>query len=148
MKQFGGAFFLAVGLILAACGGGSSSANTLTGHWTANLTNTDGMPAFAFATSFTQSNGSVVTGTNLTFTVSTGCFTSAASQAGSFVLSGNFNGNMTGSFQLTITSATPSDNTLTLEGTVNNTAISGGWTLAGLTPGCTGAGDFTFTRIS
>jgi hypothetical protein len=63
-------------------------------------------------------------------------------------LSGNFNGNISGSFQLTITSATPSDNTLTLQGTVNNNAISGGWTLAGLTPGCTGEGDFTFTRIS
>ena len=49
---------------------------------------------------------------------------------------------------VTITSATPSNNTLTLQGTVNNNAISGGWTLAGLTPGCTGEGDFTFTRVS
>jgi len=148
MKHFRIFFFLAIGFVLTACGGGSSSSNTLTGNWTANLTNTDGTPAFAFTTSFTQSNGSIVIGTNLAFTVSTGCFTSAASQTGSFVLSGNFNGNISGSFQLTITSATPSDNTLTLQGTVNNNAISGGWTLAGLTPGCTGAGDFTFTRIS
>jgi hypothetical protein len=149
MKRFGIVFFLVICLISAACGGGSSnSSDTLTGNWTANLTNTDGTLAFTFTTSFTQSNGSTITGTNLTFTVSSGCFTSAATQTGSFVLSGNFNGNISGSFQLTITSATPSDNTLTLQGTVNNNAITGGWTLAGLTPGCTGEGDFTFTRIS
>jgi hypothetical protein len=149
MKQSGVVFFLAIGLILTACGGGSSNgSDTLTGNWTATLTNTDGTPAFAFTTSFTQSNGNTLTGTNLTFTASTGCFTSAASETGSFVLSGNFNGNVTGAFQLTITSATPSDDTLTLQGTVNNNAITGGWTLAGLTPGCSGAGNFTFSPIS
>jgi len=149
MKHVGILFFLVIGLIVTACGGGSSNASdTLTGNWTANLTNTDGTPAFAFTTSFTQSNGTIITGTNLTITTSTGCFTSAATETGSFVLSGNFNGNVTGSFQLTITSATPSDDTLTLQGTVSNNAISGGWTLAGLTPGCTGEGNFTFTRIS
>ena len=147
MKWFGIVFFLTISQILTACGGSSNSSDTLTGNWTANLTNTDGTLAFAFTTSFTQS-GNTITGTNLTFTVSSGCFTSAASQTGSFVLSGNFNGNITGTFQLTITSATPSDNTLTLEGTVSSNVISGGWTLAGLTPGCTGEGDFTFTRIS
>ena len=90
MKQFGIAILVAVGLILVACGGGSSSgSNAVTGNWTATLTNTNGTPAFAFTTSLTQSNGSTVTGANLTFTASTGCFTSAASQTGSFVLSGN-----------------------------------------------------------
>ena len=147
MKQFGIVFFLASALILAACGGGSSSSNTLTGNWTATLTNTDQTPAFVFTTSLTQSNGSTVTGTNLTFTTSTGCFTSAASETGSFILSGNFNGNMTGTFQLTITSATPSGNTLTLQGNVNNNAITGTWNLTSLTPGCTGTGNFTFTRM-
>jgi len=48
---------------------------------------------------------------------------------------------------LTITSATPSGNTLTLQGTVNNNAITGTWTLTGLTPGCTGSGNFTLTRM-
>ncbi len=38
MKQFGIVFFLAIALILTACGGGSSSSNTLTGNWTATLT--------------------------------------------------------------------------------------------------------------
>jgi hypothetical protein len=147
MKQLGLVFSVAIALILTACGGGSSSSNTLSGNWTANLTNADNTPAFAFTTSLTQSNGSTVTGTNLTFTTSTGCFTSAATETGSFILSGNFNGNMTGTFQLTITSATPSGNTLALQGTVNNNAITGTWNLTGLTPGCTGTGNFTFTRM-
>ena len=147
VKQFGIAILVALGLILLACGGGSSSSNTVTGNWTATLTNTDGTTAFAFTTSLSQSNGTMVTGANLTFTTSTGCFTSAASQTGSFVLSGNLNGNLAGAFQLTITSATPSGNTLTLQGTVNNNTVTGTWTLAGLIPGCTGSGNFTMTRM-
>jgi hypothetical protein len=149
MKQFGIAIVVAVGLILVACGGGSSSSsNTLTGNWTATLTNNDGTPAFAFTTSLTQSNGTTtVTGTNLNFTTSTPCFTSGGSQTGSFVLSGNFNGNITGAFQLTVTSGTPSGNTLVLQGSVNNNTITGTWNLTGLTSGCTGTGTFTLTRM-
>jgi hypothetical protein len=147
MKQFGIAIVLALGLILVACGGGnSSSSNTMAGNWTATLTNTDGTPAFAFTTSLTQGNVTVVTGTNLSFTTSTACFTSGGSQTGSFVLSGNVNGNITGAFQLTITSGTPSGNTLVLQGTVNNNTITGTWTLTGLTPGCTGSGNFTMMK--
>ena len=148
MKQFGIAIVLALGLILVACGGGnSSSANTVAGNWTATLTNTDGTPAFAFTTSLTQGSGTVVvTGTNLSFTTSTACFTSGGSQTGSFVLSGNFNGSITGAFQLTITSGTPSGNTLTLQGTVNNNTVTGTWTLTG-TGGCTGSGNFTMTKM-
>jgi hypothetical protein len=145
MKQFGIAIVLALGLVLAACGGGnSSSSNTVSGNWTATLT---GTPALAFTTSLTQSSGTVVTGTNLSFTTSTNCFTSGGSQTGSFALSGNFNGNITGVFQLTITSGTPSGNTLVLQGNVNNNTISGTWTLTGVTSGCTGNGTFTMTKM-
>src|ERR1700680_4584934 len=148
MKQFGIAMVMAVGLILLACGGSSSSSNTVTGKWTATLTNSDGTPAFAFTTSLTQSNGTAsVTGTNLSFTTSTPCFTSGGSQTGSFVLSGNFNGNISGAFQLTIASATPSGNTLVLQGTVNNNTITGTWNLTGSTQGCTGNGTFTLNRM-
>jgi len=150
MKQFGIAMVLAVGLILVACGGGSSNGlDTVTGNWTAMLTNTDGTPAFSFTTSLSQSNGTAtVTGTNLNFTSSTSCFTSGGSQTGSFVLSGNFNGNITGTFQLTITSGTPPGNTLTLQqGMVNNNTISGNWSLTGPNQGCTGSGTFTLTRM-
>ena len=144
MKHFGIAIVLAVGVILAACGGSSSASDTVTGNWTATLTGTQDL---TFTTSFTQSNGSTVTGTNLSFTTSTPCFTSGGSQTGSFVLSGNFNGNITGAFQLTITSGTPSGNTLVLQGTVNNNTIMGTWTLTGLTSGCSGSGNFTLTKM-
>jgi hypothetical protein len=144
MKHFGIAIVLAVGLVLAACGGSSSASDTVTGNWTATLTGTQDL---TFTTSFTQNNGSTVTGTNLSFTTSTPCFTSGGSQTGSFVLSGNFNGNITGGFQLTITSGTPSGNTLVLQGTVNNNTITGTWTLTGLTSGCSGSGNFTLTKM-
>ena len=145
MKQFGMAMVLALGVLLAACGGGSSStAATVTGNWTATLTGTEDL---SFTTSLTQNSGTVVTGTNLSFTTSTPCFTSGGTQTGSFVLSGNFNGNITGAFQLVITSGTPSGNTLTLQGTVNNNTVTGTWNLTGVTSGCTGSGTFTMTKM-
>jgi hypothetical protein len=88
----------------------------------------------------------MVTGTNLTFTTSTSCFTSGGSQTGSFVLSQNLDGNVTGAFQLVIVSGTPSGNTLTLQGTVANNTITGTWNLTG-TGGCTGSGTFTITKM-
>jgi hypothetical protein len=150
MKRFGIAAVLALGLVLVACGGGSgssSSSSNVTGNWSAALTNADGTPAFAFTTSLTQGSGTVaVTGTNLTFMTSTACFTSGGSQTGSFVLSGNMNGNITGAFDLTIMSGTPSGNTLTLQGTVLSNTITGTWNLTG-TGGCTGSGTFTITKM-
>jgi hypothetical protein len=144
MKQFGMAIVLAVGLVLVACGGGTSnSADNVTGNWTATLTGTQDL---TFSTSL-QSNGSTVTGTNLSFSTSTPCFTSGGTQTGSFILSGNFTGNITGAFQLTITSGTPSGNTLVLQGTVNNNTITGTWKLTGSTEGCSGNGTFTSTRM-
>jgi hypothetical protein len=144
MKQFGIALVLALGLALAACGGGNSSnPGTVTGNWTATLT---GTPTFTFTTSLSQSNGTtVVTVSNLNFS-SNNCFTSGGTQTGSFVLSGNFNGNITGSYQMTITSGTPSGNTLTLEGTVNDNSIAGTWNLTG-SADCTGSGTFTMTKM-
>ena len=147
MRQFGIAAIAVLGLFLVACGGGSSNNSaTVAGNWSAALTNTDTTPAFSFTTSLSQSNGTVVTGTNLNFTTSTDCFTSGGSQTGSFVLNGNFNGDVSGAFQLTITSGTPSGNTLALQGTVQNNTITGKWNLTG-TGGCTGNGVFTMTRM-
>jgi hypothetical protein len=145
MKQFGMGIVLVWALLLAGCGGGSSSsATTVTGNWTAMLTGTQDL---SLSTSLMQNNGTAVTGTNLSFTTSTPCFASGETQTGSFVLSGNFNGNMTGAFQLTITSGSPAGNTLTLQGTVNDNTIAGTWTLTGVTSGCTGSGNFTMTRM-
>lgn len=147
MKQFRIAMILALGLALTACGGGNSSSSaTAAGNWTATLTNADGTPAFAFTTSLTQNGGTLmVTGSNLSFTTSTACFTSGGTQTGSFGVNGAMNGNVTGAFQLTITSGTPSGNTLVLQGTVNNDTITGTWALTG-TGACTGSGTFTMIR--
>jgi hypothetical protein len=143
MKQFGIAAVLGLGLILAACGGGNSgNSGTVAGNWTATLTGTED---FSFTTSLTQSSGTVVSGTNLSFT-SNACFSSGGSQTGSFVLNGT-NGSVTGAFQLTIMSGTPSGNTLVLQGTVTDNTIAGTWNLTGLTSGCTGSGNFTMTRM-
>jgi hypothetical protein len=148
MKRFGIALVSALGLVLVACGGGNTNSSpTVTGNWSAALTNTDGTPALAFTTSLTEGSGTVmVTGTNLTFTTSTSCFTSGGSQTGSFVLSQNLGGNVMGAFQLVITSGTPSGNTLTLQGTVADNTITGAWNLTG-TGGCTGSGTFTITKM-
>jgi hypothetical protein len=146
LKCFGIVIMIAVGLVLGACGGGSSNSGNINGNWTATLTNTDNSPAFGFTTSLTQSSGTDVTVANFNFTTSSPCFASGDTETGSFTLSGNFNGNVTGGFGMTIQSGTPSGNTLTLQGTVKNNAVTGTWTLTGVTSGCTGAGTFTMTH--
>jgi hypothetical protein len=147
MKQFAIAVTLALGLMLTACGGSSSSSNNISGNWTAALTNPDGSPAFAFTTTLNQSSGTSVSITSLSFTTSTPCFSSGGTETGSFVLSGNFNGSVTGSYQMIIQSGTPSGNVLTLQGAVKNNTITGTWTLTGVTSGCTGSGTFTMTKM-
>lgn len=82
---------------------------------------------------------------NFQFTTSSPCFASE-SESGSFTLSGNFNGNVTGSFGMTIQSTSPTGNTLALTGKVNGNAITGNWTLTG-SSGCTGNGTFTMNKM-
>ncbi len=65
---------------------------------------------------------------------------------GGFSLTGNFNGNVSGTFHMTIQSGTPSGNILSLQGNVNNSMIAGTWTLTGVTAGCSGSGNFTMTK--
>jgi hypothetical protein len=134
---------------LTACGGGNSQANTVTGNWTAALSNTDGSPALAFTTTLNQNSGSsTVNVNNLSFTTTSACFPGTSTATGAFVLSGNFNGQTTGSFQLTVQSGTTmSGNLLTLQGTVNNNTVSGTWTLTGVTSGCSGSGNFTMNKM-
>jgi len=133
---------LLIGLI--ACGSGSS--NHINGNWSATLTNPDGSPAFSFTTTLNQSNGTTITGTNLTFSTANPCFSSVHSETGGFTLTGNTGGNVTGAFELTVQSGTPSGNVLALTGTLTNNTITGTWALTGVTSGCTGSGNFTMTK--
>ena len=147
IKQFGIVALVLSAILLSACGNSRNSTGTVTGNWTATLSDQSGTQVFAFTTSFMQNSGTVVTVTNLNFTTANSCFVSGNTATGAFVLSGNFNGNMTGSFQLTVQSGNPSGNMLMLQGNVKNNVITGTWTLTGVTSGCTGSGSFTMTKM-
>jgi hypothetical protein len=141
MKRFGIIATMVFALIMGGCGMNGSNGN-INGNWTATLTGTQGSPTFDFTTSFTQSSGSELNIVNFSFTTSGGCFESQqTSETGSFSLTGNFNGNVSGSFAMTIRSTNGTDDVLTLQGTVSNGKITGTWTLSG-SASCTGNGTF------
>jgi hypothetical protein len=145
MKFIGVTCVLMLGVVLSACGGGGNSSGNINGTWTATLTNSDGSPAFAFTTVFTQSSGTSLTITNFSFSTSGSCFESEpVTETGSFGLTGDFNGRVSGTFAMTITQKNNPSNVLTLHGTVNNGVITGTWTLTGSVT-CTGNGSFTAT---
>ncbi len=136
---------LIFGMLLSACGNNHSG--NINGNWSAMLTNSDGTPAFAFTTSFTQASGSTLNVTHFSFTSSGSCFgNQPVTETGSFGLTGNFNGNVSGAFGMTISETNNPSDVLTLQGTVNNNTISGTWTLAG-SASCAGSGTFTMTRM-
>jgi hypothetical protein len=147
MKTLGTIFVLGFALVLAGCGSNSNN-DVINGNWTAALMNSSsgGSPVFDFTATFTQSNGSDVTITNLNFTTSSPCFASGSTATGGFTLSGNLNGVTSGGFQMNIQSTGSSSNLLTLQGTVSNNTISGNWTLSGTTSGCGGSGAFTMNK--
>jgi hypothetical protein len=145
MKNVVLAILMVATLAIAGCGSGSHSGN-VDGNWTAALTDANGTPVFAFGTTLTATgNGSTVTVSNFNFT-SDACSLTVTSETASFVLSGNFNGSVKGSFALNLLSGSPNNNTLTLNGTVNGGTISGTWTLSGTTS-CATNGNFTMTKV-
>jgi len=139
---------LGLTIVLGGCGSSNSSnSNNINGNWTATLNSSNNSQAFAFTTTFTQMSGSSVSVTNLNFTTQTPCFVSDETESASFALSGNFNGSVTGAFQLMIKSGNPSGNTLNLQGTAKNNTITGTWTLTRINSGCSGSGNFTATKM-
>jgi hypothetical protein len=147
-KALGTAVLLVTTFAALGCGNnnGSNSGN-INGTWTANLTNPDNSPAFAFTTDFTEQSGGSISVTNFKFTTSGSCFSSTTTETGSFGLSGNFNGNVTGTFGMNIstTFSSGTNNQLALQGAVNGNTITGTWTLTGAT-GCSGNGAFTINK--
>ncbi len=143
MKHFAIAILLVAGLMTVGCGSNSSNAN-INGTWKATLTDSSNNPVFTFGTSLTEMGDGSVTISNFTFTSASPCFKSAGTESGNFSLAGNFNGNVTGSFGMTINSTNPVGDTLTLNGAVSGNTISGQWTLSGT--GCTGSGTFSMNR--
>ena len=145
MRKLAVAMLLVVGLITTGCGSNSNK-GSVSGNWTATLTDSSQTQVFSFTTSLVDNGDGTVKVTNLTFSSNSSCFVSGETETGTFGLTGNMNGNVSGTFGMTITSGTPSGNILTLSGTVNGGTVSGTWTLTGGI-GCTGSGSFTMTKM-
>jgi hypothetical protein len=148
MKKIGTAILMVALFAIAGCGSGSNSGN-VNGNWSAVLTDANNNQAFTFTTSLVATNnGSSLTVSNFTFTTNSSCFVSGETESASFSLTGNFNGNVTGAFQLNVISGTPAGNTLTLTGTVTGNKTVGTWVLSAGSTGCaSGGGTFTMTKI-
>jgi len=146
MKQFAFAVLLVAALTLVGCGSNNSmNPASINGTWNATLVDSSNATQFTLGMSLVSSgsNGSVSV-SNFTITSPSPCFGTASTETGSFSLTGNFNGNVTGSFGLAVTSATPG-NSLNLTGTAKGNTITGTWTLTGA--GCTGTGTFTMVKM-
>jgi hypothetical protein len=144
MKKLAVAMLVVLGLTLIGCSSNNKTGN-INGNWTASLTDTGGSQVFAFTTSIVESSNGTLSITNFTFSTSSSCFVSGETESGTFTLTGDFNGNVTGNFGMTIQSGNPSGNTLTLTGTVSGNTITGTWSLTG-GAGCSGNGNFTMTK--
>lgn len=144
MRQFAVTLLLAAGLILAGCGSNSSNPANINGTWNATLTDTNNVTAFTFGTSLIVNGDGSLGISNFTFTSNSPCFVSGETATGSFTLSGNFNGQVNGTFGFIVNSGTPAGNTVTLMGTATGNTISGTWKMAGT--GCTGSGTFMMTK--
>ena len=150
MRHFRLVGLLALAALLAACGtaNGSNANNSLNGNWTATLLDTNGKPVFDFTTVLTSSGSAGLVISNFRFTTTSPCFGANPTESGGFSLGGNFNGNVSGSFAMTIESGdgASGNNLLMLQGMVNKNVVSGTWTLTGTGAGCAGSGNFTMTK--
>jgi len=145
MKKIAAAMLVVVGMMLAGCGSNSHTTGNINGNWAATL-NSSGTETFAFTTLLTVNANGSLGSTNFVLTLNnSSCTFPSTTESGSFTLSGNFNGMVTGTFQYSITSAGAEVNTLTLNGTVNNGQITGTWSVSGATSGCSGTGSYTMT---
>jgi hypothetical protein len=94
-----------------------------------------------------DSDGSLGT-SSINFTVNnTACTFPTVTETGSFTLSWNFNGQVSGKFHYVVSSTATTVNTLTLDGTVSGGQITGTWMVTGATVGCSGNGTFTVTPM-
>jgi hypothetical protein len=147
-KATGIVILLFLGLTISGCGSSNASGLTpgnINGTWMATLTNPDGSIAYQFSATFTQSTGSELSITNLTYTASESCSALAVPKAagGSFTVTGSSNGKVAGTFGMIEALNNVGGPELTLQGTLSNGTISGTWRVSGLVPPCSGNGLFT-----
>jgi hypothetical protein len=150
MKQFAVAMLVVglalLGMTFVGCGSNSSDPANINGTWDASLIDANNSAIFDFGTSLVVDGDGSLSITNFNFSTNSPCFVSGETEAGSFTLSGNFNGQVTGTFKFAVESGSPTGNTLALSGSANGNTISGTWSLTGGT-GCTGSGKFTMTKM-
>ncbi len=137
---------LAMVLILAGCGGGSSaSSSDVAGNWAATLTNSAGTTVYAFNTTLTQTSTNTAGGVTGTYAItnSSTCFEEFVSESGMLTIGSSAN-----TLTLTIVGGQPgalSLDTLQMAGTVSGKTITGTWTLTGF-GSCNGSGPLTMTK--
>jgi len=148
MKKAAAVVLLGVTLILSGCANSHATGN-INGMWSATLLNSTSANTFAFMTDLTvNADGSLGT-TNFNLTLNnTPCSFPTTTESGSFTITGNFNGQVSGKFHYVIMSSGVEVNTLTLDGTVSGGQIAGTWTVTGATANCSGFGTFTMNPVA
>jgi hypothetical protein len=146
---------LSLSLILSGCGASkafqasaTSHAQGIDGIWTAQARDLDGHNAMVFQTLMKQSQNSQVNVKMFSFLIPDPCFPEQTSREATFTQTGIANGNITGSFAMTVVSTFSNDNnTLTLAGTMNGPDISGTWSMSSVSDSCHGSGTFQMLQL-
>ncbi len=148
MNKTAAVLLLGITLIFSGCGSNSITTGSINGTWSATLANSTLANMFSFSTHLTvNADGSLGT-TNFSLTLNnTPCTFSSSTETGTFMLTGNFNGQVSGKFHYVIMSSGVEANILTLDGTVGGGQITGTWTVSGATANCTGNGTFTMSPV-
>jgi hypothetical protein len=148
MKKIIAIALLSMSLILSGCGSGSHATGNINGLWSATLSNSTFVNDFIFMTNLTvNADGSLGT-TSFNITLNgTPCTFPATTESGTFTITGNFSGQVSGKFHYVIMSTGIEVNTLTLDGTVKNGQITGNWSVTGATANCSGTGSFTMNPV-
>lgn len=147
MTKITAVLLLGMTLIFSSCGSNSNATGNINGIWKATLSNSTAS-TFAFQTTLTvNADGSLGT-TSFSLTLNnTPCSFPATTESGSFTISGNFNGQVSGTFHYVIMSNTAEPSILTLDGTVSGGQITGTWKVTGGIGTCTGNGSFTMNPV-
>jgi hypothetical protein len=145
MKQTIIALVLLLSVALAGCGGTNGATGNINGSWFATL-NGSTSEALSFDVGLTVNADGSLGSSNFSFTVNnTSCTFPTVTESGSFMLTGNFNGQVSGKLHYVVTLTGAEVNTLTLDGTVSGGTINGTWSVSGATAGCSGTGNFVMT---
>ncbi|HYM75085.1 MAG TPA: hypothetical protein VE377_03835 [Candidatus Dormibacteraeota bacterium] len=148
MKKTVAVVLLGLTLIFSGCGSNSHPTGNINGMWSATLANSTLANDFAFTTNLTVNADSSLGTAGFSLTMNnTPCTFPTSTESGSFIVTGNFNGQVTGKFHYVIMSTGVEVNMLTLDGTASGGQITGTWTVTGATANCTGFGTFTMNPV-